>query len=91
MSEDVIARGEDEGLEEYIARLQVIDRSGLSEDEQMALVLSLRVAEKSLQRSRLGAAPPSLSPLERCKESIRKLPQRDRERLGRWMASGMPD
>jgi uncharacterized protein (DUF885 family) len=90
MSEDTFARGEGESLEVYIARLRAIDRSRLSEDEQLALVLSLRVAEKNLQRSRLGTAAPQLSTLEHCKQAIRKLPRKDREHLGRWLASGMP-
>jgi hypothetical protein len=91
VNEDTIARGEGESLEAYVARLRAIDRSRLNEDAQLALVLSLRVAEKGLQRSRLGTSalePPSL---DRCKKMIRKLPRGDREHLGRWMAAGMPD
>ncbi len=89
MSEDTIARGEGESLEAYIARLRAVDHSCLNEDEQLAVVLSLRVAEKGLQRSRLAA--PQLSPLEQCKQVVRKLPRKDREHLSRWLASGMPD
>jgi hypothetical protein len=91
MNEDTIARGEGESLEAYIARLRALDRSRFSEDEQLALVLALRVAEKGLQRSRLGVSVPEVPTLDRCKKMIRNLPRRDREHLGRWMASGMPE
>jgi hypothetical protein len=91
MSEDTIARGEGESLEAYVARLGAVDRSALSEDEQLALVLSLRVAEKGLQRARVGAATPDLPALEHCKQTIRKLPRKDRDHLARWLTSGMRD
>ncbi len=74
-----------------MARLRAIDRARLNEDEQLALILSLRIAEKGLQRSRLGAPAPGLPELEWCKQAIRKLPRKDRERLCRWMDAGMPE
>ncbi len=90
MTEDLVARRANEGLEVYITRLQSIDRTGLSEDEQTALALSLRVAQRRLQRAYLNAEIPGLSALERCKQAIRRLSRGERNQLTRWLAEGMP-
>jgi hypothetical protein len=91
MSNDRAARGAEEGLDAYIARLEAIDPSGFSADEQMTLSLSLRVARKQRDRACLEAEVPQLTALERCKGAIRNLSRRDRKQLLRWLAAGTLD
>jgi hypothetical protein len=91
MSNDPAARSAGEGLEAYIARLESIDRNGLSEDEQSALELSLRMAHKRLRCSCLPADAPRASALEWCKQAIRALATNERDRLLGWLVGGMPD
>jgi hypothetical protein len=91
MSEDLLVRGTREGLEAYITRLEGIDRAGLSEDEELALALSLRVARKKLHRLYLGAEIPDVSPLEHCKQEIRRLSRAERRQLVRWLTEDQPN
>jgi hypothetical protein len=91
MSNDRAARGAQEGLDAYIARLEAINPSGLSADEQTALVLSLGVARKQRNRAFLEAPVPQPSALERCKAAIRNLSRRDRKQLLSWLAGGTLD
>jgi hypothetical protein len=91
MSNDSAARGAEEDLDTYIARLEAIDPSGLSTDDQLALTLSLSVARRKRDRAYLGAEVPEPPALERCKEAIRKLSRTDRKQLLRWLAGGALD
>jgi hypothetical protein len=91
MSNDSAARGKAEGLEAYIARLESIDRSRLSADDQLAITLSLHVARKKRDRAYLEAEVPEPSALDRCKEAIRNLSRSERNHLARWLASGTLD
>jgi hypothetical protein len=86
MTNDSAAKGAGEGLEAYISRLEAIDPSGFSADEQLALAVSLRVARKKRDRALLGAEVPEPSALERCKEAIRNLSRAEHNQLLRWLA-----
>jgi hypothetical protein len=85
--DDVLARRRCESPEAYIARLESLDRAALDADGQLAFQLSLTLARKKLN----SAAMAGLSSLHDFKEAIRKLPDRVREQLARWLTAGMPD
>jgi hypothetical protein len=87
VDDDVLSMREGESLEAYVTRLESLDRTALDEDGQLALVISLAVARKKLNRASRAAA----SGLDRCKEAIRKLPEAEREHLAGWIARGMHD
>jgi hypothetical protein len=87
VDDDPLSMREGESLEAYVARLESLDRTALDADGLLALVISLAVASKKLNRAaRAGAFG-----LDRCKEAIRKLPEAERELLTRWIGKGMHD
>jgi hypothetical protein len=76
-----------ESLQGYVARLESLDRATLDVDSQLALVISLALARKKLNR----AAKAGRAGLDRCKEAIPKLLESERKQLARWIANGMHD
>jgi hypothetical protein len=87
VDDDALAMRKGESPGAYLARLESVDRATLDEDSQLALVISLAMARKKLNR----ADKPGRTGLDRCKEAVRKLPVGERKQLARWIAEGMHD
>jgi hypothetical protein len=69
-----------ESLEDYIARLSVIDRATVHGHGQAILASMLEAARTALP-----------SDLDRCKAAVRQLSEADRARLVTWLARDMKD